>query len=285
MGVGGVGLIVLAVCVKTLPRLVSRGGTNPNLDFSNLGAIAGSLVITLIVLVIGLTLWRVMGIARVLAAGYCLQLSVVTLMLVVGVASRKDLLNDKARQGQSVLTKADPQTAYLSSVDVVEAQRQEASSRGVERRQDVAEVALRRQPDLVQPTADAPITGLSEPREAVMPRDAVAYATTHAGALPSGDPMADRIEAFRARNSREHTVVIKITRSNESDSPRDVRLAMQKTLSLDRHFYSMFADQALLLFVHEGPISEIVGRLTAGEVISVDEAQRTIEFRINALGL
>ncbi len=107
MGVGGVGLIVLVVCAKTLPRLASRAGRNPNLDFSNMGAIAGSLVATLIVMVIGLALWRVMGIARVLAAGYCFQLSAVTLMLAIGSASRDNFMDDAAIHGSTVATRAE----------------------------------------------------------------------------------------------------------------------------------------------------------------------------------
>jgi hypothetical protein len=283
MGVGGVGLIVLVVCAKTLPRLASRAGRNPNLDFSNMGAIAGSLVATLIVMVIGLALWRVMGIARVLAAGYCLQLCAVTLMLAIGSASRDDWMDDAAIHGSTVATTADPQNDALGDSDRGKRLRQQASDRAADRRRASAEVTLRRPSDFRRPTADAPKIEASEPRDSIPFAVSKEHSSERHPVLAAGDPMADRIEAFRERNSREHTVVIKITRSNGNDLPRDVRLAMQKTLGLDRHYFSMFQGHALLLFVHPGPLSDIIDRLTIGEVLGVDEPQRTIEFRINAL--
>lgn len=95
--------------------------------------------------------------------------------------------------------------------------------------------------------------------------------------------MDRQIESFRRRNSAEQTVAIKVFPANPIDSAPEIRLALKEVLGFQRHFFGSFGEPKLLLFIHEGPVSEVVERLSIGEVLRVSEADRTIEFRIDPL--
>jgi len=276
VGAGGVAIVIVVVLVKALPRLANRVGNNPNLDFSNMGAIVGSLMTTFITLAIFLAFWRMIGIARLLAAAYCFQLSIMTLLLWIGSAS---LPVYDSGYDSTIAFNTEPDPDPTSGFQRSEQRRREARERAAE---------LRRQAGANQSTVvavpadgdpgDVSARGSAIPSAAPSGRPIAIDPT-----LPSGDAMEARIAAFRQRNSSDNTVVIKVVRKDETDAPRDVRLQLQQALGLNRHFFSMFGDQALMLFVHEGPVSEVAAKLTMGEVLSMDEAERTIEFRIDDL--
>ncbi|MEM8671887.1 MAG: hypothetical protein AAGG48_30500 [Planctomycetota bacterium] len=253
VGAGGIGLIVLAVCAKALPRVFHRAGNNPNLNFDMSGAlpallgVAGTLLAFVVIIAIGITLWRVMGIARVLAAGYCLQLTAFSFLLTIGVIANDNSWASFASNERNAPTlNASPDS--FTTMDPYTARDRWRQRRETNRH--------------------------SESRQ--QPIDVEASASTEA-------QMAARIDLFRERNTAEKTVVLRILRSNPNDSPREVRSALQSTLRLRQHFFGVFDDQCLLLFAYDGPVTEIVDQLTNGKVVRSDADKRTIEFHMDPL--
>ncbi|MDV6029757.1 MAG: hypothetical protein F9B45_06540 [Phycisphaera sp. RhM] len=97
LGAGGVLLLILAVGAKAGLRIARRSSRNENLDFSgfdpsSLGAMAGALAVAVGVIALVIYLWKLIGIVRVIAAGYLLEMSILLLLLIIGgaVNSRRD---------------------------------------------------------------------------------------------------------------------------------------------------------------------------------------------------
>ncbi|WP_147870755.1 hypothetical protein [Stieleria maiorica] len=89
LGAGGVLLLILAVGAKAGLRIARRANRNENLDFSgfdpsSVGAIVGSLVVFLCISALIVFLWKQIGIVRVAAAGYLLQMSLLTVLMIIG---------------------------------------------------------------------------------------------------------------------------------------------------------------------------------------------------------
>ncbi|MEO1524493.1 MAG: hypothetical protein AAFX06_03615 [Planctomycetota bacterium] len=261
IGIGGFATVVGVVLLKALPRLANRMSNNSNLDFSNVGALIGVLIGHLVVLSIVVVLWRYVGIARTLAAGYCAQLSVMTLMLAIGAASLDNTLNPG---NASAVAASDTPYQPPSGLERIEQRRQEQAR------------AQRERGAASRPGGPNTLSKWTS-RESHDTEGVVMNQT------PEDRGMAMRIKSFRERNSMEQTIVIKITPSDPTDTPPEIRTKLQEALGLKRHFFAPFGERALLLFVHEGPVSEVVAELQMGEVLSVDDDERTIEFRINSL--
>lgn len=263
VGAGGVGLIALAVIVKTVPRIAGKAGNNPNLDFSNfnlssIGVVVGSLLAIVAVITIGLLLWKLIGIARLLAAGYCVQIAMTTLLLIIGIWNG-DTVFDRSMSTRNPASDHD-QNLLPGSVFR----------------------PAQRSPDASPHTffhGRPPLGPLNSPSPA---EDEPTNLNPGLNSVHDSDAINRRIEAFRARHSREHTVVIKITKSDASESPQSVHRRMQMALRPGFHFFGTFGDQCLLLFVDDSPISKIVANLPSGEVQSLAETERTIEFRIES---
>ncbi|PAY18637.1 hypothetical protein CKO51_15430 [Rhodopirellula sp. SM50] len=91
LGAGGVLLLILAVGAKAGLRIARRSSRNENLDFSgfdssSLGAMAGALVVAVGVIALVIYLWKLIGIVRVIAAGYLLEMSLLLSLLIIGGA-------------------------------------------------------------------------------------------------------------------------------------------------------------------------------------------------------
>ncbi len=110
LGAGGVLLVILAVGAKAGLRIARRSSRNENLDFSgfdssSLGAMAGALVVAVCAIALVLYLWKLIGIVRVIAAGYLLEMSTLLLLLMIGgaVNSRRDA--EMARRHEETMAK------------------------------------------------------------------------------------------------------------------------------------------------------------------------------------
>lgn len=93
IGVGGVLLLILAGLAKAGLRISRKASRNENLDFSgfdlsSLGSIAMSLIITCSVIALIIFMWKRFGIVRVIASGYLLEMSLLSMLLIVGGALR-----------------------------------------------------------------------------------------------------------------------------------------------------------------------------------------------------
>ncbi len=110
LGAGGVLLLILAVGAKAGLRIARRSSRNENLDFSgfdpsSLGAMAGALAVAVGVIALVIYLWKLIGIVRVIAAGYLLEMSTLLLLLMIGgaVNSRRDA--EMARRHEDTMAK------------------------------------------------------------------------------------------------------------------------------------------------------------------------------------
>ena len=257
-GIGMILLVLLTAGLK-LSRKLGRSGI-PNVDLSTLqdtpsaAAVIGSIVAVFGGLALFVVLWRYIGIARVLAAGYLAPLSIITLVLTVGGVVNRT--GNVSPSGLDVASKTemsrDP--GFKPWNERRPGPRLAPSQRGRMARQDATSerTSTNRQP------------AISIDRN-----------------LPADEANRARIESFRERHSPNDIVVMKIKRNDSSIKPVDVRKTLQNTLGLSRHFFSMSGDEGLLLFVHNGPVSDIVKKLEIGEVLNVDEESRTIEFQFD----
>ena len=100
VGGGGVLLLIIAGVVKAI-RKSGRIGENPNLDFTGLAnpANVAGMVLSIVVMIAMfasfIVLWRYVGMARLLATGYCASLSLVVMASVLGgVITHRVAFND-----------------------------------------------------------------------------------------------------------------------------------------------------------------------------------------------
>ncbi len=89
LGAGGGGvLLVLAISAKAILRASRRAQNNPNMDLNNISEVLPTILGIALFGVVFIFLWRYIGVARVMAAGYCAALAVAVLMGVIGGTSR-----------------------------------------------------------------------------------------------------------------------------------------------------------------------------------------------------
>ncbi|MCS7471160.1 hypothetical protein NZK35_31265 [Stieleria sp. ICT_E10.1] len=110
LGAGGVLLLILAIGAKAGLRIARRSSRNENLDFSgfdpsSLGAMAGALVVAVCVIALVIYLWKRIGIVRVIAAGYLLEMSTLLLLLIIGGAVNSQRDAEMARRHEETMAK------------------------------------------------------------------------------------------------------------------------------------------------------------------------------------
>ncbi len=110
LGAGGVLLLILAVGAKAGLRIARRVNRNENLDFSgfdpsSVGAIIGSLTVFIGISALVVFLWKQIGIVRVAAAGYLLQMSLLTVLMIIGGSVKSYRDAEMARHHEETLAK------------------------------------------------------------------------------------------------------------------------------------------------------------------------------------
>ncbi|WP_231744227.1 hypothetical protein [Stieleria neptunia] len=110
IGAGGVMLLILVGLAKGGLRIARRSSRNENLDFSgfdpsSLGAMAGALVVFLCVSALIIYCWKLIGIVRVIAAGYLLEMSILLVLLIIGGAVNSRREAEMARYHKETMSK------------------------------------------------------------------------------------------------------------------------------------------------------------------------------------
>ncbi len=89
LGAGGGGiLLVLAISAKAVMRASRRAQDNPNVNLNSLSEVLPTILGIALFGVVFLVSWRYIGVARVMAAGYCVALGFSVLMGLIGGVSR-----------------------------------------------------------------------------------------------------------------------------------------------------------------------------------------------------
>jgi hypothetical protein len=83
-------VVILAVMVKAALRIRRKAASNENLDFSgfadpsSIGSLLGSFAVFIAVCALFFFLWKLIGIVRVFAACYLVEMSIMTFVLIIG---------------------------------------------------------------------------------------------------------------------------------------------------------------------------------------------------------
>ena len=85
---GGGILLVLAISARAILRGTRRVQNNPNMDLSSFGEVLPVIGGIALFGVVFIVLWRCIGVARVMAMGYCAALTLAVFMGVIGGMSR-----------------------------------------------------------------------------------------------------------------------------------------------------------------------------------------------------